>query len=142
ARCRAPCRMKRLLPRCGVLLGSLALLTSLFAQSDSPATPEAKLQSLGLTLPATSAPVANYVPAVRSGSLIILAGQIPRGPDGGVITGQVGRDATTEEAHAAARQAALALLAALKTEIGELTRVKRIVRVGGYVNATRDFTAH
>lgn len=105
-------------------------------------SPEQKLAALGLTLPTVSAPVANYVSAVRSGSLLFLAGHIPRGADGKVITGQVGRNATAEEANAAARQTTLGLLATLRHEIGELRKVKRIVRVGGFVNATADFQGH
>lgn len=105
------------------------------------ATPEEKLRELGATLPATSAPVANYVPAVRTGNLVFLSGHIPRGADGKVLAGKVGRDATPEQANAAARATALALLATLKKEIGELGRVKRIVRVGGFVNCTPEFTA-
>jgi enamine deaminase RidA (YjgF/YER057c/UK114 family) len=119
----------------------LALLSSLQVASAAAAASsvEEKLTALGLALPSTSSPVANYVPAVRSGSLIFLAGHIPRGTDGKVITGKVGRDATEKDANAAARQATLALLATLKKEIGDLGKVKRIVRVGGFVNATDDF---
>lgn len=102
-------------------------------------TPEAKLAAMGLTLPNTTSPVANYVPAVRSGSLVFLAGHLPRGADGKVITGKVGRNATEKDANAAARVTTLALLATLKKEIGELNKVKRIVRVGGFVNAVDDF---
>ena len=105
----------------------------------APTTPEAKLAELGLTLPTVTAPVANYVPAVRSGSLIFLAGHIPRSPDGKVIAGKVGRDATDKDANAAARVTTLALLATLKHEIGDLNKVKRIVRVGGFVNAIDTF---
>lgn len=116
----------------------LILVSSLSAQT--PAThPEKKLAELGHTLPATTAPVANYVPAVRSGSLLFLAGHIPRDAAGKVLAGKVGRTATLEDAQAAARQTALALLATLKRELGDLGRVKRIVRVGGFVNAVDDF---
>lgn len=108
----------------------------------APATPEQKLAELKLTLPATSAPVANYVSAVRSGSLVFLAGHLPRDAAGKVIAGQVGRDATPEQANAAAKQATLALLASLQREIGELAKVKRVVKVAGFVNATPDFQGH
>ena len=126
-----------------LLLLSLTLLASTRPISAAPAadTPEAKLAALGLTLPTVSAPVANYVPAVRSGALIFLAGHIPRGADGKVITGKVGRDATDKDANAAARVTTLALLATLKHEIGELRKVKRIVRVGGFVNAVETISA-
>ena len=103
-------------------------------------TPEQRLADLGLTLPATSAPVANYVPAVRSGALIFLAGHIPRDTEGKVIAGKVGRDLDEAAAAAAARTTALALIATLKAELGELSRVKRIVRVGGFVNSPDDYT--
>ena len=84
----------------------LPLLSRLPAQT--PATsPEKRLAELGVTLPATSAPVANYVPTVRSGALIYLAGHIPRDASGKVIAGKVGRNATLEDANAAARQTAL-----------------------------------
>jgi enamine deaminase RidA (YjgF/YER057c/UK114 family) len=76
---------------------------------------------------------------VRSGALVFLAGHIPRAADGKVITGKVGRDATDKDANAAARVTTLALLATLKREIGDLSRVKRIVRVGGFVNAVDTF---
>ena len=109
--------------------------------ANPPAAPEAKLAALGLTLPAVNTPIANYVPAVRSGNLIFLAGHLPRDAKGNIITGKVGRDATEQAANAAARETALALLATLKKEIGELARVKRIVRVGGFVNAVDDFKA-
>lgn len=116
-----------------------ALLLAAPARAQAPASPEAKLTALGLKLPATNAPVANYVPAVRTGSLIFLAGHIPRDAEGKVIAGKIGRDANEQQANAAARQTALALLATLKREIGELSKVKRIVRVGGFVNAVDDF---
>jgi enamine deaminase RidA (YjgF/YER057c/UK114 family) len=105
-----------------------------------PLSPEQKLAAMGLTLKAVPPVVANYVPAVRSGNLVFLAGQVPRGADGKVLAGKVGREVTTEQAAAAARIGALQLLSALKAEIGELSKVKRIVRVGGFVNCTEDFT--
>jgi enamine deaminase RidA (YjgF/YER057c/UK114 family) len=122
---------------------ALALLASpaVRAAAPAPSSVDAKLAALGLTLPVASSPVANYVPAVRSGSLIFLAGHLPRGADGKVITGKVGRNATEKEANAAARETTLALLATLKREIGSLDKVKRIVRVGGFVNGTDDFTS-
>ena len=109
--------------------------------ANAPSTPEAKLAALGLTLPAVNTPIANYVPALRTGNLLFLAGHLPRDAAGKIIAGKVGRDATEPEANAAARQTALALLATLKKELGELSRVKRIVRVGEFVNAVDDFKA-
>jgi enamine deaminase RidA (YjgF/YER057c/UK114 family) len=104
-------------------------------------TPAERLAALGLTLPAVSPVIANYVPAVRTGNLVFLAGQVARTPDGKMIAGKVGRDLTEAQAADAARTCALQLLAALKAEIGDLSKVKRIVRVGGFVNCTEDFTA-
>ena len=105
------------------------------------ATPEENIAALGLTLPAVPPAVANYVPAVRTGNLVFLAGQIARGPDGKYLTGKLGRNVTEAEGAAAARQCTLQLLAALRAEIGDLSRVKRIVRVGGFVNGVDDFKA-
>jgi enamine deaminase RidA (YjgF/YER057c/UK114 family) len=117
----------------------LPLLALTLASVVRAETPEQKLAALGLTLPPISTPVANYVPAVRSGSLVFLAGHVSRDSTGKVIAGKIGRDATEQDANAAARQTALALLATLKKEIGELAKVKRIVRVGGFINAVDDF---
>ena len=127
----------RLLP---ALLLAL-VLAPVAPAAETAATPEAKLAALGLALPVVNTPIANYVPALRTGKLIFLAGHIPRDTAGKVIAGKVGRDATEAQANAAARQTALALLATLKQEVGELARVKRIVRVGGFVNAVDDFKA-
>jgi enamine deaminase RidA (YjgF/YER057c/UK114 family) len=129
----------RFLFRVPVLALALVAPTSWILAAAAPGTPEEKLAALGLTLPAVSSPVANYVPAVRSGALIFLAGHIPRGADGKVISGKVGRDATEKDANAAARVTTLALLATLKHELGDLRKVKRIVRVGGFVNAVDTF---
>lgn len=103
-------------------------------------TPETRLAALGVTLPAVPAAIANYVPAVRSGNLVYLAGQIAKGPDGKFLTGKVGATLTVEEGAAVARLCAIQLIAVLKAEVGDLTRVKRIVRVGGFVNCPDDFT--
>jgi enamine deaminase RidA (YjgF/YER057c/UK114 family) len=118
----------------GLLIGCLGLT----AQAASPAE---NLAALGLTLPAVPPAVANYVPAVRSGNLVFLAGQIARGVDGKYLAGKVGRELDEAAGAAAARTCALQLLAALQAETGDLAKVKRIVRVGGFVNCTDDFTA-
>lgn len=103
-------------------------------------TPEEKLADLKLTLPPVSKAIANYVPAVRTGNLLFLAGHVSRDADGKIIAGKVG--ATVDEAKAveAAQRTALALIATLKAELGDLRRVKRIVRVGGFVNCVDDYT--
>jgi enamine deaminase RidA (YjgF/YER057c/UK114 family) len=118
------------------------LLCSQILQAQKAGSPEAKLTELGITLPETGAPVANYVNAVRTGKLIFLAGKGPRQPDGKYITGQVGRDLTVQQGYDAAKLTAINQLAALKAEIGDLSRVKRIVKVLGMVNAGADFTQH
>ena len=81
----------------------LTLLVTLLATAAVAGTPEGRLRELGLSLPAANAPVANYVPAVRSGNLIFVAGHIPRDAAGKVITGKVGRDATEQNAIDAAK---------------------------------------
>ncbi len=103
---------------------------------------EAKLKELGITLPAVPPPVANYVNAVRTGNLVFMAGKGPNRPEGGYVTGKVGRDLTVEEGYEAAKLAAIIQLAALKAEIGDLNKVKRIVKVLGMVNAMPEFTDH
>jgi enamine deaminase RidA (YjgF/YER057c/UK114 family) len=118
-----------------------SLLLATVLPAVDAATPEENLAALGLSLPAVPPAVANYVPAVRTGNLVFLAGQIARGPDGKYLTGKLGRNLTEAEGAAAARQCTLQLLAALRAEVGDLSRVKRIVRVGGFVNCTDDFTA-
>ena len=103
-------------------------------------TPEQKLAALGEQLPEPTKPIANYVKAVRTGNLVFLAGHGPsRG--GKDITGKVGRDLTAEQGYEAARVTGLNLLSTLKAEIGDLSRVKRIVKVLGMVNCTEDFTS-
>ena len=101
---------------------------------------EAKLKELGIELPKVSPPQANYVNAVTTGNLVFLAGKGPRKADGTYITGKVGADLTQEEGYEAAKLVAINQLAALKAEIGDLNKVKRLVKVLGMVNATSDFT--
>jgi len=113
--------------------------TAAEARAERPDVEE-KLARMGLELPTQTPPVANYVRAVRTGDLVFLAGHGPRRPDGDYVTGKVGRDLSVEEGYAAARLTALALLASLKEEIGDLDRVQRIVRVFGMVNSEPDFT--
>lgn len=97
---------------------------------------EKKLKELKIDLGTVSAPVANYVNAVRTGNLLFLAG---KGPAGGA-TGVVGRDVTVEQAYRYARSTGLALISVMKSELGSLGRVKRIVKVLGMVNAVPGFT--
>ena len=101
---------------------------------------EDRLSALGLQLPQVSTPVANYIPAVRTGNLLFVAGQVPRGEDGAMITGKVGDTMDVDAAYEAARNCGLFALAAAKAAIGDLDNVVRVVRVMGLVNATPDFS--
>lgn len=98
-----------------------------------------KLEDLGITLIEPTTPVASYVKAVRTGNLVFLAGHGPTKADGTSITGKVGEDLTLEQGIAAARVAGISLLSTLKAEVGDLNRVKRIVKVNGWVNCKSDF---
>ena len=102
--------------------------------------PEAKLEELGITLPTPGAPVANYVNAVRTGNLIFLAGKGPKKADGTYIKGRLGENMSIEEGYEAARVSGINQLAVLKQELGNLNKVKRVVKVLGMVNSTPDFT--
>ncbi|MGH8910793.1 MAG: RidA family protein, partial [Egibacteraceae bacterium] len=103
-------------------------------------TPEQRLEALGITLPATPAPVAAYVPAVRTGDLLFTSGQIALGADGLIATGKVGADVDLDTAVACARQCALNLLAQLGTALGTLDRVVRIVKLTVFVASDPSFT--
>lgn len=105
-------------------------------------TVETRLAALGFDLPAAPAPAANYVPYVRAGDLVFISGQVSFLGDQKWI-GKLGADASVADGVAAAQACALNLIAQLKAAAdGDLTRVVRIVRVGGFVNATPDFTEH
>lgn len=102
--------------------------------------PEAKLKALGIVLPTPGAPIANYVNAVQTGNLLFLAGKGPLPQDGKEVVGRLGKDMTIEQGYQAARSTAIAHLAVLKKELGDLKRVKRIVKVLGMVNSDPAFT--
>lgn len=101
--------------------------------------PEAKLREKGIILQEPSKPVANYVNVVRVGNLLYLAGKGPKRPDGTDITGKVGKDLTIEQGYQAARTVAIQHIAVIKAEIGNLKKVKRIVKVLGMVNCEAGF---
>ena len=103
---------------------------------------EQRVQELGLELPPVTSPGASYVNAVRTGSLVFLSGVGPRAADGHLPTGKVGADFTADEAAEHARLVGLNLLAVLRHELGDLDRVKRVVKLLGMVNATPDFVEH
>jgi enamine deaminase RidA (YjgF/YER057c/UK114 family) len=101
---------------------------------------DARLKELGIELPKAAAPVANYVPYVITGSLVFISGQGPVGPNGIEYHGKVGRDLDTEEAKKAARLTAANILAQLREACGgDLDRVKRCVKLLGFVNSTPEF---
>ncbi|HEU0075809.1 MAG TPA: RidA family protein [Dehalococcoidia bacterium] len=100
---------------------------------------EERIRELGLELGSSGAPAGNYVPAVRTGSLVFISGQLPTRPDGTRPTGKLGQTMAVDEGYAAARLCAVAMLARLREEVGSLDNVKRIVKVVGYVNAAPDF---
>ena len=105
-------------------------------------TPEEKLASLGLTLPAAPKPLANYVPYRWAGNLLYLSGQGPRNPDGSLCIGRLGRDTSIDQGYAHARLTGLGLLAAAKAAIGELSRIEAVIKLLGMVNAEPDFGDH
>ncbi len=119
-----------------ILLISLLLITSVCIAQDA----EKRLKELNIELLKTAPPIGNYVKAVRTGNLIFLSGHGPVKTDGAFMTGKVGKDATLEQGYAAARQTAISAISTLKAELGDLNKVKRIVKVLGMVNCTETFT--
>ena len=105
-------------------------------------TPEERLQQLGVRLPAPVAPLAAYVPCVRTGNLVFVSGQVPLVDGTPSHLGRLGEGVGLDDGRAAARTCAVNLLAALKAELGELSRVRRVVKLTGFVAGTPDFTDH
>ncbi|MGI6620119.1 MAG: RidA family protein [Bacillota bacterium] len=103
-------------------------------------TIEEKLAELGLSLPEVPTPVASYVPAVKQGNWVHVSGQIPLRDGKLRVTGKVGSEITLEEAQAEAKQCALNALAVIKSVVGSLDKVERIVKVTGFVACSPDFT--
>lgn len=102
-------------------------------------TPESRLAELGISLPAPMAAVANYVPFVVSGNQLFISGQVSAGPNG-LVKGRLGQDMTLVEGQAAARLCGINLIAQCKAALGDLSRLQRVVKLGGFVNAHGDFT--
>ena len=100
---------------------------------------EARLQTLGISLPGAPAPVATYVPTRIVGELLFISGQISRTNDGALIAGKLGAGLTTKEGAKAARQCGLALLAQAKAALGDLDRIAACVKLLGFVNGTPEF---
>ena len=118
----------------------LTLAALLLAANAAAETPEERLEAAGYTLPEAPNPVAVYVTSVRTGNLLFLSGHGECRKD--FTTGKVGRDLTIAEGKQSAEYVGLCMLATIKKSVGELSRVKRFVRILGMVNATEDFTQH
>jgi len=103
-------------------------------------TIEHKLAELGVELPQPAAPVASYVPAVETGGLLYISGQLPF-IDGKVVTGRLGENVSLEQGEAAARACGIMLIAQMKAALGSLDRVERIVKLGAFISSTPEFTA-
>ena len=110
------------------------------AQKRPAMSAERRLRQLGIALPETPPPVANYVNAVRAGNLLFLAGKGPSAVDGLRPAGKLGREFNLEQGYKFARSTGLALLAVMRAELGSLDRVKRVVKLLGMVNAMPEFT--
>ena len=113
------------------------LLFSIYGKAQSP---EQNLKSLGIMLPKQSAPIANYVNYVRTGNLIYFSGTGPAIEDQGYVKGKLGKDLTIDQGREAARITGINMIANLKNAIGDLNKVKRIVKVLGMVNSAENFT--
>jgi enamine deaminase RidA (YjgF/YER057c/UK114 family) len=105
-------------------------------------TPYDRLKALGITLPGAPPPIANFVTHVLEGNLLYLSGQGPSEADGSLHTGKVGAEISTEAAYAHARLTGINLIAVMHEALGDLSRVRRIVKLFGMVNATPDFSDH
>lgn len=103
---------------------------------------EKKLKELGISLPPSPKPVANYVPAVRVGNLLFVSGHGPYNDGKTLISGKLGKELTVEQGYQTARNVALNCLASIRAAIGDLDRVKRVVKLLGMVNCTEDFKDH
>jgi enamine deaminase RidA (YjgF/YER057c/UK114 family) len=103
-------------------------------------TPEERLQQLGVSLPAPAAPVAAYIPCVRTANLVYVSGQVPLVDGKPSHLGRLGDEVSLEDGRAAARTCAINVLAALRAELGELSQVRRVVKVTGFVASAPGFT--
>ena len=101
-----------------------------------------RLAALGIVLPSATPPLANYVPAVISGSLLVISGQLPMQDGKLLATGKLGGAVSIEDGRAAARCCLVNVLAQAKLALGNLSRIKRIVRLGGFIACTAEFTQH
>ncbi|MDZ5452262.1 MULTISPECIES: RidA family protein [Labrys] len=106
------------------------------------ASPYERLAALGIKLPAAPAPIANFVTHVQEGKLLFLSGQGPNHADGRSHTGKVGAEVSVEEAYQHARLTGINLIAVMQDALGDLSRVRRVVKLFGMVNAVPDFAQH
>jgi len=120
----------------------ILLFCAFWISSIAQFTPEENIKKLGIELPEASKPIANYVSIVQTGNLLFLAGKGPSLPNGKYIAGKIGSDLTIEEGYQAARLTGLHQLSALKSHLGNLNKVKRIVKVLGMVNSEENFGSH
>jgi len=104
--------------------------------------PESRLTELGLELPMAPKPMGVYKPVIIIGNMLYVSGQGPLKPDGTLIKGKVGKDLSMEEGKLAARQVGLAMLSTIRANIGNLNKIKRIVKTLGMVNSTPEFEQH
>ena len=117
----------------------LLILASFLGSSLCAQTPEENLKAKGIELPVLPHPTANYVNAVRTGNLIYLSGKGPLRKDGSFVTGKLGKEVSIGQGYEAARLTAMIQIAVLKDVLGDLNKVKRIVKVLGMVNSSPDF---
>lgn len=101
---------------------------------------ELRIVELGLVLPPSPKPAGVYKPALEVNKMLYVSGQVPLKNDGSLITGKLGKDMQTDDGKLAARQVGLTMLSTLKTHFGDVNRIKRIVKVLGFVNSAPDFT--
>ncbi|NTS40041.1 RidA family protein [Flavisolibacter sp. BT320] len=117
----------------------LLLLVSIHAIGQ---TPEEKLSQLGIELPKLPDPIASYVHVVRTGNLLFLSGKGPQQSNGEYIKGKLGKDLSTQQGYEAAKLVGILQLAAIKGAVGDLSKVRRIVKVNGYVNSEPNYYDH
>jgi enamine deaminase RidA (YjgF/YER057c/UK114 family) len=116
-------------------------MESCVAEGSMSGSIEKKLAILGISLPTPATPIANYVPFVRSGTMLVVSGQLCFGADGNLVAkGQLGGGVSMDDGQKAARACAVNLLAQLKAALGDLDKVTRVIRLGGFINSAPGFT--
>lgn len=125
-----------------ILLIALGSMLSIPSFAGEVKTPEEKLKDLGITLLEETVPRSNYVKTVQVGKTLYLAGHLPLREDRSIIKGKLGKNLSIEDGYHASRRAGINMISTLKHALGDLSRVKKIVRLYGMVNATQDFVDH